>query len=320
MIPWIQVYSNLITHPKTSKLADLLKLSSKATVPNVVATGLLISLWTWAVQNAYSGDLSGCSDRAIADAARYRQSPQGFVNALTEAGWLDHDRKLHDWGHYAALLIEQEDNRRAKTNERVKRYRNKRKNEESAHGNASKLPPAVKQEVDTSVTCNAPVTVTGNGSNASTLPNHTIHNNITTHTHNTTLGTEALHGEHCECFDSQSFSLFWETYPAKYGVKDGREAAWIAWRKLAPSKEQAEMIIRNLKAWKISGEWTGNGGRYIPKAADFLSKKTYWGAAPSPCKDYAIPKGASGELGEAELEAIRRVLREEGGSQNVGTS
>ena len=86
MIPWIQVYSNLITHPKTSKLADLLKLSSKATVPNVVATGLLISLWTWAVQNAYSGDLSGCSDRAIADAARYRQNPQGFVNALTEAG------------------------------------------------------------------------------------------------------------------------------------------------------------------------------------------------------------------------------------------
>ena len=317
MIPWIQVFSNLPTHPKTSKLADLLKLSSKATTPDVVATGILISLWTWAIQNAYNGDLSGCSDRAIADAARYRQNPQAFVKALVDAGWLDQDRKLHDWEHYASLLMEQEDNRRAKTKERVKRYRNKKKNEDGAPGNESELPPAVKPEVVTPVICNAPVTVTCNDCNAPTIPNHTLPSNSLS-AHNTTPNTGALPQKICARFDSQSFSVFWDAYPAKYGEKDGREAAWEAWRKLAPTPDQAAKIIANLKAWKVSGEWTDDGDRYIPRAADFLSKKRYWSVAPSPGKQYAIPKGASGELGEAELEAIRRVLSEEGG-QNAGT-
>ena len=62
--------------------------------------------------------------------------------------------------------------------------------------------------------------------------------------------------------------------------------------------------------------------RYIPKPADFLRKESYRMAAPAPSKQYAIPKGASGELGEAELEAIRIVLAkddEEGECQNAGT-
>jgi hypothetical protein len=292
MIPWIQVYSNLITHPKTSALADLLKLTSRSAAPNVIAAGLLVSLWSWAVQNAYSGDLSGCSDRAIADAARYLGKPQSFVAALTQAGWLDPDRKLHNWDRYASLLMEQEDNRRAKTNERVKRYRNKKT--PSCNGY-------------TSVTCNAPVTVTCNECNAPTLPNHTKHNHNNYSAHNTLPVTDPPQNARAE-FDSQSFSVFWETYPTKNGGKTGREAAWEAWRELSPSKEQAARILSNLKAWKISGQWTEDGDRYIPKAAKFLSDPAYYNAAPAPSKHHAIPTGASGELGEAELEAIRRVL------------
>ena len=315
MIPWIQVYSNLITHPKTSKLADLLKLSSKATVPNVVATGMLISIWTWAIQNAYNGDLSDCSDRTIADAARYRQNPKLFVSALMEAGWLDPDKKLHNWDHYATLLIEQEDSRRAKSKERVKRYRDRKKE-------SSNVPVAPKaSESDTSVTarCNGNSNVTVTECNASTIPNHTLHN-ISKHTHYTVPVTEGQ--DLRACFDSKSFSLFWETYPLKNGVKTGREAAWQVWCSLSPSPEEAAQIIRNLKAWKISGGWTDNGDRYIPKPADFLRKEEYRTAAPAPSKQYAIPKGASGELGEAELEAIQRVLAEddeEGECQNAGT-
>ena len=82
MIPWIQIYSNLVSHTKTSRLADELKLTSKDTSPNVVAAGMLVSLWTWAIQNAYSGDLSTCSDRTISDAAHFRRKPETFVKAL----------------------------------------------------------------------------------------------------------------------------------------------------------------------------------------------------------------------------------------------
>lgn len=127
MIPWVQVYSNLPQHPKTSRLAEELKLTSAALDPNAIAVGLLVSLWTWAIQNAYSGDLSECSARTIANACQWRKKPEMLVDALKKAGWLDGDMKLHDWEEYAVLLIDQEDNRKAKTRERVKRYRDAKK-------------------------------------------------------------------------------------------------------------------------------------------------------------------------------------------------
>ena len=126
MIPWIQVYSNLPQHPKTSRLADELGLTSAALNPNVLAVGLLVSLWTWAIQNAYNGDLSGCSPRAIAEACLWRKKPETLVKALQKAGFLDADMKLHDWEEYACLLVEQEENRRAKTRERVRKHREKK--------------------------------------------------------------------------------------------------------------------------------------------------------------------------------------------------
>lgn len=161
MIPWIQVYSNLPQHPKTARLADELGLSSAALNPNVLAVGLLVSLWTWAIQNAYDGDLSGCSARSIAEACLWKKKPETLVKALLKTGFLDQDMKLHDWDEYACLLMEQEENRRAKTRERVKRYRDKKSG---------------VTDVDCNVTRNAPCNVTDTPCNASTRPDHTRHN------------------------------------------------------------------------------------------------------------------------------------------------
>ena len=102
------------------------------------------------------------------------------------------------------------------------------------------------------------------------------------------------------------FTAFWEAYPSKID----RQRAWTAWKALNPSAETVRQIMTSLEAWKKSGQWTDSGGRYIPGAAKFLSKD-YWRNAPAPAKKQEIPKGASGELGAAELEAIRRVLNED---------
>jgi len=126
MIPWIQVYSNLPQHRKTSRLAEELKLSSAAVDPNMVAVGILVGLWTWAIQNAYDGDLSECSPRTIANACQWKKKPETLVQALIKTGWLDEDMRLHDWEEYAVLLIDQEESRKQKTRERVNRYRNKK--------------------------------------------------------------------------------------------------------------------------------------------------------------------------------------------------
>lgn len=63
-------------------------------------------------------------------------------------------------------------------------------------------------------------------------------------------------------------------------------------------------VIANLKQWKGSDQWNKDGGKYIPYLANWLLRGT-WRTKPD---KMAVPQGASGELGEAELEAIRRVL------------
>lgn len=154
MIPWIQVYSNLPQHKKTSRLAEELKISSSVVDPNMVAVGILIGLWTWAIQNAYDGDLSECSARTIANACQWKKKPETLVTALKKTGWLDADMRLHDWEEYAVLLIDQEENRKAKTRDRVNRYRSKK---------------AASCNVTQCATCN----VTDTLCNAPTVPNLT---------------------------------------------------------------------------------------------------------------------------------------------------
>ena len=159
MIPWVQVYSNLPHHPKIARLADELGLSSAAVGMDTMAVGIVVSLWAWAIQNAYTGDLTDISDRVIAEACRWKKRPETLVKALIAAGWIDADRHIHDWEEYSVLLLDAEDERRQKTAERVRRYRNKKKSAADVTGNAN-------------------VTVTGNASdtpsNAPTIPDHTI--------------------------------------------------------------------------------------------------------------------------------------------------
>lgn len=166
MIPWIQVYSNITTHPKTSKLADELNLQSAQVNPNIIAAGMMVSLWTWAIQNAYSGDLKDCSARTIAEACKWKKKPETFVQALITAGYLDEDMKLHDWLEYTYLWVESEQEKKENAKERVRRHRAKKNKECNA---------------DVTVTCNADVTqndvtcnVTETRCNAPTPPDITI--------------------------------------------------------------------------------------------------------------------------------------------------
>ena len=168
MIPWIQIYSNLLRHPKTTNLADELGLTSSHASPNAVAAGMLVSLWLWAAQNATDGDLSKCSDRAIAEAAEYKKKPTTLVVALIKTRWLDEDRHLHNWEEYATLLQEIGERNKENTKKRVKRYRERQK----LKGTATDF----GDDTVTGNECNGYGNVTGNECNAPTLPNLTLPN------------------------------------------------------------------------------------------------------------------------------------------------
>lgn len=208
MIPWIQVYSNLIHHPKTTALADELGIRSADANPNAVAAGMLVSLWLWAAQNATDGDLSRCSDRAIAEAAEYKKKPSAFVSALLQTRWLDESKKLHDWEQYASLLQDMNDRQKANTAARVRRLRERRKQE-----SAVTVTPDVEEDVtqpeeplnEDCNACNGYSNATVTLGNAPTLPNHTLPNhtlpvsNIITDAKGTdqvgSIGQPATHGQ-----------------------------------------------------------------------------------------------------------------------------
>ena len=94
------------------------------------------------------------------------------------------------------------------------------------------------------------------------------------------------------------FDLFWEAYPLKLGKKQ----AWYIWKKNEP---ELDTVMTALDCWKRSRKWRAEEGRYIPRAEKFLEEKHY----EQPPKD-AVPMGASGYLGTAELEAIERLMNE----------
>ncbi len=101
--------------------------------------------------------------------------------------------------------------------------------------------------------------------------------------------------------EQSDFEDFWNAYPVKLGRKD----AYGVWLRLKP---ELETVLRSLALWKMSPGWLAEDGRYIPQAKKFLSDG-YYRQKPSMGKP-EIPYGASGEMGKAEMEAIRRLMEE----------
>ncbi len=100
----------------------------------------------------------------------------------------------------------------------------------------------------------------------------------------------------------REFDSFWEAYP----VKLGKDAAWSLWLEQKPCVTD---MLEALERWKHSSLWAEAGGRYIPQAKKFIADGYVMQRPPQQQKK--IPYGGSGEMGEAEREAIRRLMMEE---------
>ena len=105
-----------------------------------------------------------------------------------------------------------------------------------------------------------------------------------------------------------AFTLFWNAYPKKVR----REEAWEAWKRLysGPTLYPVDLIMERLEGWKCSKRWTDDNGEFIPNPENFLDPDKGYLTTTPPRAKQTIPKGASGQLGDAELEAIQRVMGE----------
>ena len=95
------------------------------------------------------------------------------------------------------------------------------------------------------------------------------------------------------------FESFWNAFP----LKIGKDKALEVWMTLLPD---ADKVMAGLQRWKNSRQWDREDGRFIPRAWRWLSEKQYLDH-PDPVNKPIW--GATGVLGEAELEAIARVMR-----------
>lgn len=94
------------------------------------------------------------------------------------------------------------------------------------------------------------------------------------------------------------FEKFWDLYP----VKIGQEEAWEQWQRLCPD---ADAVCESISQWMRTGQWLKEKGRYIPRASKFLEQEYYLQTPEVPATPQCCP------LGEAEMEAIEMIMREE---------
>ena len=162
---WIEVHDTLPDHPKVLRAAKALKLDSDALV------GKLVRLWVWALGNREDGVLNDLDADRLDVIMQYRGKSSALLEALVANRLLDalpdEHYMIHDWDEHVMMLRDKREEKRKQNAERVKRYRNAKKQMESENCNA-----------DVTHECNADVMhyngVTCNASNARTVPNRTI--------------------------------------------------------------------------------------------------------------------------------------------------
>lgn len=285
---WIELHQTLREHKKLFACADALNLS------RIEMIGTLVSLWLWALDNAQDGSLEGVSDRTVARVCDFPEKKAAkLMEALHKYGWLDRDGEhyvIHDWYDYAGKLME----RREKDRKRKKISVSKPLD---FHGNSNGTPEEV------------------HGNSHATVPYRTVQNNtLPIYSGNNTAGGAPAAGE-SPPNDGKLFTAFWESYPDKCD----REGAWEAWCGLNPDARLAGTIMASLDAWKLSAQWLDQNGKFIPRAAKWLAQG-HWQNSPAPAKQPVNQPGCTwgcGNLGEAELAAIRRTMAEEFDEEDV---
>ncbi len=117
--------SSLPNHRKLRKFARILGLAKAE------ALGRLAFVWLWVAECCPDGVIPPAFDALdVADAAEFPGSPDGFVEALVETGFLEYADNggllVHDWQAYSGKLIAN----RAKSRERKATYRERQRGEE----------------------------------------------------------------------------------------------------------------------------------------------------------------------------------------------
>lgn len=288
---WIELHQSLREHKKVYACSEVLGVSRLEMI------GMLVSLWLWALDNAQDGTLGGVSDRTIARVCDFPEKKAGkLVDALRTTGWLDEDKErnclvIHDWYDYAGKLMD----RRKSDRERKERSRKPAGKPQEIPPDSGSCPPEV-QRTD----CGQNALVHGKSCATVPYPTEPIPT-ISISEHNNQLATMRASAE------NGPFWKFWDAYPQKPGANaQAAQAVWDAHFPGGCGGDALRAVLDGLERWKQSGQWTEEYPRFVPKAEVFLRNQLW--KCPPPARKSEREVMPSGNLGAAELEAIRNTL------------
>lgn len=100
------------------------------------------------------------------------------------------------------------------------------------------------------------------------------------------------------------FELFWQAYPRK----EGKQKAEAAFAKVTVP---VQVLLDAIDNHKRSAQWSKDGGQFIPHPATWLNGQRWQDQmAPASAARKGVPMGATGSMGDAEMEAIRMLMGE----------
>ena len=216
---WIELHDTLPDHPKVIDLADLLRLDKDAVV------GKLVRLWTWALNSREDGFLRAKDIATVADVMRFKGKPQRLIEALVKVQLLDQAEDgytIHDWDEHVAMLMDRREEKRKQTADRVKRFRERKKQ-------AGVTPCNALQE--------RYETPESNACNARTVPNRTIPNDIDIMTDTISVSPAREEPELSTSYPQLGEQVEW---------------AWINVMAEAPTEAQVKTITRHAVGMDIS--------------------------------------------------------------------
>lgn len=90
---WIKVQNGIGTNKKIARLCSLRKWDKFQTI------GFMVSFWVWAAENFDSGEIGDLLDSDVGFTLGL-DSPENILSDMEKAGFIDSDKKLHDWGEH----------------------------------------------------------------------------------------------------------------------------------------------------------------------------------------------------------------------------
>ena len=281
---YIRIETNLIKHPKTMELANLIGLDV------LYAAAHLMSLWIWIFETYPDGAIPKKYFNHLEYAGMWKGKKGVFADALLTSGYIDETETeyvIHDWFLYSGQYVE----RKRKNAERNQKNREQEEEKPQQISLENDIKMTSKQHIHNVATMYAHIgeerreeesigeksTEINFPQNSETIPvlspvGDDICSDFPPETESPIEEEKPQKKKSASkslSHYSDEFLTFWEVYPKKAS----KGSAFAEWKKLRPPKELQEVMIRAVQSQKPG--WDKDNNRFTPEPGNWLKKRKW---------------------------------------------